>query len=187
MKPIIYTLAVILGLATCSTIQASSIQELDAAKPTGNQSNNNSRPDRTRPEDRSPHYAFYFSDEAQIGIGPNHIVALTNLGRNNSNHFELTSNGGFTVPKTGSYLVSYRVLANTQASLALFKNGILIPETAFSNTSTSPIFGSVIIAIHKNDVITIQSIETVKTINTVVSVSTTTPSIPVSLTVQNFD
>jgi|GEM_PF-3265875 len=180
MKPIIYTLAVILGLGTGSTIQAIQTENIEA-----NSSNNQTA--KPSSNSQSIDYAYYYTDQTQLGIGPNHIVELTNLGMNNNRRFELSSNGGFTVPNSGNYLISYRVLSSSQASLALFKNGVIMPSTAFSNTSSSPIFGSAIIAIKRRDVITIQSIETAKVFNTVVSVSTVTPPLAVSLTVQSLN
>lgn len=129
-------------------------------------------------------YAFYYSNTAQVGIAPSHIVEITNLGTKTKSKYKLSSDKGIKVPSTGNYLISYRVLANTQVSLALFKDGVLIPDTAFSNTTASPVLGSVIIPLDKKDVVTIRNIETAKTFNTVASVSSTTPTLPVNITIQ---
>jgi hypothetical protein len=83
-------------------------------------------------------------------------------------------------------MISYRVLANTQISLALYKNGVLIPETAFANISM-PLSASIIIPLKKKDVLTLRSIEVFKLFNTVAPLSTLTPTLPVAVTVQFLD
>lgn len=189
MRQMIYTSAIVLGLGAFSTIQGVDFSEIEGSSSSSSTSTSTSTSsvEKHSNNENSTTYAFYFSDQTQLGIGPNNIIQLTNLGVNNNRHFDLAFNGGFVVPFSGNYLVSYRVLVNSQASVALYKNGRLIPESAFANTSTSPIIGSLIVALKKHDIVTIQSIETAKTFNTMIPVSTSTPTVPVSLTVHYLD
>lgn len=175
MKQTIYTLALVLGLGALSTIQATELDNVESSHLLQTKSSN------------TLSSAYYYSDQIQLGIAPNDIVKLTHLGTNNSKKFGLSYSGGIIAPYNGNYLISYRVLANTQISLALYVNGHLIPESAFAGTSTSPVFGSIVVSLNKNDVLTIQNIETAKTFNTMIPVSTYTPTIPVSVTVQCLD
>jgi hypothetical protein len=165
MKKMLYALAIILSLGNISNAH-SGISELFGD---------------------SSSYAFYFTDHAQSGIAPHHIVEVSNLATNSNSKFDVSPDGGIVVPAKGNYLINYRVLANSQVSLALYKNGNLIPESAIANTSASPVFGNVIIPLRKKDVVTIRSIEVSKTFNTVSPVSTVTPTMPVTVTVQFLD
>lgn len=166
MKKMFYALTIILGLGTFSSVQSQGILDIFGD---------------------SSSYAFYYTDHAQSGVAPNHIVEISNLGTNSNSKFAVSTDGGMVVPAKGNYLISYRVLANSQVSLALYKNGNLIPETAFANTSASPVFGNVIIPLKKKDILTIRSIEISKTFNTVSPISTLTPTLPVTVTVQFLD
>lgn len=171
MHKFIYTLVLALGLS--STMQA-----LEPSQDT------HLKQQRSQNNSVSKSYASYYSKCVQLGIGPNQIVKLTEEAINNNKRFKLTNNNGFKIPFHGNYLISYRVIVNSQSSIALYKNEEIIPESAFSNASINPVFGNVIIHLEKNDVVTIRNIDISKTFNTVVPVSTLIPTCPVSVTVQ---
>lgn len=140
----------------------------------------------SRSSGNSAPYAYAYANCPQIGIGPNDIVELTSLGVHGRD-FDLTSNGGLIVRKKGDYLIQFQVLASSQASLALFKDGQLIQESAFSNiATTAPITGNMIVTLSQRDVITLRSIENYKTFNTIAPVTIASPTIPVSLIIQRL-
>lgn len=172
MKKSIYTLVLALALSISSNVQGAEISNIEM---TSSNSANSGNP---------VSHANFFANQLQMGIAPNHIVQLTNVGANNDRKYQLSANGGFIVPARGNYLISYRAVVNSQASLALFENENIIPESAFSNSGIAPIDGSVIVSLNKNDVITIRSIELAKSFNTVIFVSSSAPTIPVAVTVQ---
>ena len=175
MKKSIYTLVLALALSFSSNVQGSEISNIEIKSSNPANSGN------------PVSHANFFANQLQMGIAPNQIVHLTNLGANNDRKFKLSANGGFVVPASGNYLISYRAVINAQASLALFENENIIPESAFSNSGISPIDGNVIVSLIKNDVITIRSIELTKSFNTVIFVSSSAPTIPVAITVQLLD
>lgn len=135
---------------------------------------------------RTP-YAFYFSNQIQLGILPNDIIKFDCLGSKNYKKFDLSDCGGAIIPISGRYLITYRLLVNTSISVALYANENLIPETGFSNMSASPIYASTIVYLNANDKLTIRSLETSKIFNTITSVSSSSPTMPVSMTVLFLD
>jgi len=175
MNKSIYTLVLALALSISSNVQGAEVSDVEVAS---SRSANSGNP---------MSHANFYTNQLQMGIGPNQIVQLTNKGTTNDRKYNLSSNGGFIVPVNGNYLISYRAVVNSQISLALFDNENIITESAFSNTGIAPIFGNVIVSLNKNDVITIRSLEIAKTFNTVISVSTSAPTMPVAVTVQLLD
>lgn len=167
MKKFIYSLAILIALGSCFVAE-------------GFEASNDN-------DDNSSsliHYGIFYTQNAQIGIAPNQIITITNQTIFKKSKFKISDNGGVIIPSRGSYSISYRVLTNSQVSLALFKNNEIIPESAFANTAASPISGTVIVSLRARDIITIRSIETAKTFNTVSPVSTSFPTIPVNMNIQ---
>lgn len=127
--------------------------------------------------------ATSYANSSQAGILPNGTIRLTELD-GSAKGVKLSENGGVIVRARGSYLVSYRVLVNTQTTLALFKNEDVLPTSAFSNTAAlSPVGGTIVMDLDRGDEITIRNIDATKSINTVVSAGAMVPPIPVSLTI----
>ena len=175
MKKSIYTLVLALALSISSNVHAGEVSDIEMAS-------------SRRPNSGNPmSYANFYSHQLQMGIGPNQIVQLTDMGANNDRRYRMSANGGFIVPFSGNYLISYRVVVNSQISLALYENEDILSESAFTNTGIAPIEGNVIVSLTKNDVISIRSIEIAKSFNTVISVSSSVPTIPVAVTVQFLD
>ena len=172
MKRLSIAILSLLGMMVLSTANAAVVENVqDISRSSGN----------------SVPYAYAYATAPQIGIGPHDTVALTSLGVHGRD-FDLTSDGGIVVKKKGDYLIQFQVLASSQASLALYKNGRLINESAFSNiATTAPISGVMIINLSARDVITLRSIENYKTFNTIAPTTITTPTIPVSFVIQRVD
>lgn len=131
--------------------------------------------------------AYYYATTSQIGINPGDIVKLTTLGLHGK-FFDITADGEAVVNKHGYYAVQFQALVSTQASLALFKNGEIVPDTAFANlATTSPITGNVVVFLGVGDTLSIRSIENYKSFNTMMPTTIQANSIPVAMTMQRFD
>lgn len=131
--------------------------------------------------------AYYYANTSQIGINPGDIIKLTTLGQHGK-FFDITVDGEAVVNKHGYYIIQFQALVSSQASVALFKNGEILPETAFANlATTSPITGNVVVFLGSGDTISIRSIENYKSFNTMMPTTIQANSIPVALTMQRFD
>lgn len=132
-------------------------------------------------------FAYIYASSAQIGIGPGDVIKFTDLGYHGKN-YDITQDGGVYIKKKGYYLIQFQALISSQASIALYRNGNLLEEAAFSNISTTaPITGNVIVALDNRDVLTIRSIENYKTFNTLAPSTITATTIPVAMTLQQLD
>ncbi len=160
MKKMIYTLALVLGLGAISQVQAIELENAEGSYALETKAGN------------ALSGAYFYADQIQLGIAPHDVVKLTKIGTSYSRKFDLSPSGGFIVPFRGN---------------ALYVNGQIVPETAFSGTSTTPISGSLIVYLNRNDDVTIRNIETAKTFNTMIPASTYVPTIPVSVAVQLID
>jgi hypothetical protein len=73
------------------------------------------------------------------------------------------SGGGITVPATGNYMVTFRILTNsTGFTVGLYVNGVYKPDTAFGQGATmGQTTTQVIIPLDAGDLVTIRNLNTV--------------------------
>jgi hypothetical protein len=138
----------------------------------------------------APAFAFLYNPAIQAGIlpggGTSSIVIMPILAPESSGGFTSSANFGVTIPANGNYVLTYRVFPNVAASFAFYRNGIIIPTTAFGNNSvTSAVNGqNPIVRLLAGDVITLRNINVAGTVSTVLpSGAALSPPIPATMSV----
>lgn len=126
-------------------------------------------------------YAYAVSSNPQLGISSGSNVVITTIEEQAGGF--VIGGLGVVVPRDGVYLIQFRVLPNTLASVFLNRSntGVIIPSAFANNVAGGSVAGSVIATLVAGEAIEI--ISNVATFNTVVPVTTLQPAIPVEMTI----